>query len=160
MTAPARKPFRLTPAMPTQNYQTFAVRSPINTHYRRATCAEIACADYLNGWYLKIDGTPPELLHVATHSGRSYRIGEVMLEPTEDRPTTEIFKALIFEAGQPCFREETHVTSLERPEFFYIGRGDFRSFSTRRALQVGQPDEFVDRFATHLDKLKTKLERG
>lgn len=155
MTTPARKPFRLTPAMPTQNYQTFAVRSPINTHYRRATCAEIDCPDYLNGWYLKIDGTPQELIHIATHSGRRYRVGEVLLEGQ-----TEAFRALIFEAGQPCFREETHVTSLERPEFFYIGRGDFRSFSTRRAQQVGKPDEFVDRFATHLDKLKTKLERG
>lgn len=155
-----RQANRMTPLLPTQAYKTYAVRTQLTTHFRPARCAEIDCPDYLNGWYLKIDGTPQDLLHLATHSGKKYVVGEIMLEPTEERPTTEIFKALIFEAGQECFRVSTHVKSLERPEFFYVGRGDFRSFSTRRASQFDRADQFVDSFATHLDRIKTEIERG
>lgn len=146
---------RFTPAMPTQAYKTYAVRTQLKTHYRPARCAEIDCPDYLNGWYLKIDGTPQDLLHIATHSGKKYVVGELM-----NPQTAETFKALIFEAGQECFRVSTHVKSLERPEFFYVGRGDFRSFSTRRASQFDRADQFVDSFATHLDRIRTKIERG
>jgi len=149
-----RRVNRLAPLMPTQNYKTYAIRSALTTHYRPARCAEIDCPDYIHGWYLKIDGTPPDLLHAAKTSGRKFTIGELW------GGSGEAFQALIFEAGQECFRVSTHVKSLERPEFFYAGRGDFRSFSTRRATQFDRAENFVDSFATHLDNLKTKIERG
>lgn len=145
-----RKPNRLAPPVPTQNYQTFAVRSPLQTHFRSATCAEVGCADYENGWSLRLEGLPPELVHAAKTSGRKYREARIAEGETY----------LLFDAGQPCFRESTHVKSLDRPEFFFIGRGDHRSFSTRKALKVDSPDEFVDRFASHLDRLKAIRERG
>lgn len=143
---------RAEPRMATHQYKTFAVRSPISTHYRRATCAEIECPDYLNGWYLKIDGTPEDLLYIAKNSGRKYVVGEVMLD------NGDIFQALIFEAGQGCFRESTHVISLERPEFFFAGRGDHRSFSTRKAQQYDRPDQFVEDFEDHLARLRRLLQ--
>lgn len=154
MTA-TRKPNRLNPVGPTNAYQTYAIRTALSTHYRSATCAEIDCPDYIHGWYLKIEGTPPDLIYAATHSGRHYTIGELW---TKD--TGEAFQALIFEAGQPCFRADTHVKSLDRPEFFYRGPGDFRSFSTRKAFKFDKPEHFVDSMATDLDRLKSKLERG
>jgi hypothetical protein len=134
--------------------KTYAVRSPLNTHFRSATCAEIGCPDYLHGWYLKIDGTPENLIYTAKHSGRRYTIGELWDN------SGSAFQALIFEAGQECFRSSTHVISLDRPEFFYAGQGDHRSFSTRRAIKFDRPEHFVDSFATHLDRLKQDLERG
>ena len=155
MKQPQRTVNRFTPVLPTQFYKTYVVRTQFTTHYRPARCAEIECPDYIHGWYLKIDGTPPELLYAAMHSGRRYYRGEILIEGS-----TEEFKALIFEAGQECFRVDTHVKSLERPEFFYVGRGDFRSFSTRRANQFDRADQFVDSFATHLDRIKTEIERG
>lgn len=149
-----RRVNRITPQIPSHLMRTYAVRSPLQTHFRRATCAEIDCPDYLHGWYLKIEGTPLDLLHIARNSGRKYTIGELVAS------SGEMFKAYIFEAGQACFRESTHVKSLERPEFFYEGRGDHRSFSTRNAFKFDRPDQFVDSFATHLDRLKQDLERG
>lgn len=154
MTTPQRRANRMTPLMPTQAYKTYAIRKQLTTHYRPATCAEVDCPDYIHGWYLKIDGTPQDLIHIATHSGRKYTVGELW------SGTGEAFKALIFEAGQPCFRSTEHVKSLDRPEFFYAGRGDWRSFTTRKASQFDRADQFVDSFATHLDNIKTKLERG
>lgn len=146
---------RPVPQMPTQSYKTFAIKSPLTTHYRRATCAEIDCPDYLNGWYLKIEGTPEDLLYTARNAGRKYTVGEVMLEENG-----EVFKALIFEAGQACFRESTHVKSLERPEFFFAGRGDYRSFSHRKAHQYDRPDQFVDDFEDHLARIRRALQQG
>lgn len=148
-----RKPNRLPPKMPTQFYKTYAVRSPLATHHRRATCAEVNCADYINGWYLALDGLPQDLLYIATHSGRKYVQGEVLL------PTGPA-KALIFEAGQECFRSSTHTVSLQRPEFFFAGRGDHRSFSHLKAQQFDKPEHFVEDFATHLDRIKREIERG
>lgn len=147
---------RATPLLATHQYKTFAVRSPLSTHHRRATCAEIDCPDYINGWYLLLDGLPEELLYIATHSGKRYRLGEVNV--TKKNP--DGFKALIFEAGQPCFRESTHTKPLERPEFYFVGRGDFRSFSHLRAKQFERPDQFVETFAEHLDNLKNEIEKG
>ena len=154
MNGPQRKVNRFTPALPTQAYKTYAVRTQLTTHYRPARCAEIDCPDYIHGWYLKIDGTPADLLYAAMNSGRRYTRGELW------NGQGEAFQALIFEAGQECFRVDTHVKSLERPEFFYVGRGDFRSFSTRRASQFDRADQFVDSFATHLDRIKREIERG
>lgn len=159
----SRKLTRMEPVGPTQAYKTFAVRSPLSTHYRRATCAEVDCADYLHGWYLKIEGTPEDLLYIAKHSGRRYRVGEVVIEvkDAEDKVvTTEIFNALIFEAGQSCFRETTHVKSLERPEFFFAGRGDHRSFSIRKAEKFDRPDHFVESFEDHLARIRRALQQG
>lgn len=156
---------RIQPQMPTQNYTTFAIKSPISTHYRRATCAEVNCADYLNGWYLKIEGTPEDLLYLATHSGRRYTTGEVVIEKEVEidgaiTVVPDMFKALIFEAGQGCFAEATHVKSLERQEFYFSGRGDYRSFSIRKAHLYDRPDQFVDDFDHHLTRIRRALEQG
>lgn len=158
-----RKLTRVEPVGPTQAYKTFAVRSPLSTHYRRATCEEIDCPDYLHGWYLKIEGTPEDLLYTARNSGRKYTIGEVLIELKDDEDnvvSTEIFKAFIFEAGQACFRASTHVKSLERPEFFFAGRGDHRSFSIRKAQQFERPDQFVESFEDHLARIRHALQQG
>ncbi len=151
MSTPMQRPVnRAQPLMPTQAYKTFAVRSPLSTHHRRATCAEVDCPDYLNGWQLRVEGLPDDLLFVARNSGRKYQELNVAQGETY----------LIFEAGQPCFRESTHTVSLERPEFFFAGRGDWRRFSHRRAQQYDKPEQFVDDFATHLDTLKREIEKG
>lgn len=140
---------RAQPLMPTHAYKTFAVRSPLSTHHRKATCAEVSCPDYTNGWYLLLDGLPEELLYVATHSGKRYQRGEFNGQP-----------ALIFEAGQACFRESMHTKPLDRPEFYFVGRGDWRSFSHRKAQQFERPEHFVETFATHLENIKREIERG
>lgn len=144
-----RKLNRIAPKMPTQNYQTFAIRKPFSTHYRHATCEEIGCEAFLHGWQLHLESLPPDLVYAAKHSGRKFR--EYRMEEGETY--------LIFEPGQSCFAESTHVISLDRPEFYFVGRGDHRSFSTRRAQQFNSAD-WVDVFATHLDRIRTEQAKG
>ncbi len=145
-----QKVHRPEPKMPTHCYQTFRVMSPISTHYRRATCAEANCDAYQNGWtYSKTALAVGNLLYAVTHAGKRYR--EVDHE-------NEIY--LVFEPGQQCFSTSTHVVPLERPEFYFSGRGDFRSFSTKTARKFNRPADWQDSFATHLDKIKAEIERG
>lgn len=145
-----RQPFRIEPKMPTGAYKTYAVRSPLKTHYRSATCQEIECEAYLNGWQLRVEELSPALLYTAQHSGRRFK--EVRVSSNETY--------LVFEAGQPCFASNTHRKSLERPEFYFVGRGDHRSFSTRRASQFNRPEDWLDDFSSHLDRIQAEINKG
>lgn len=145
-------PNRLPPKLPTNLYKTYRIIAPLSTHHRRATCAEVECDAYTKGWtYKKSDLEAGNLLYAVTHAGKRYH--EATIADDE-----EIY--LVFEPGQSCFQASTHTLPLERPEFFYAGRGDYRSFSTRRATQFTRPDDWQDSFAHHLDDLKTEIDKG
>lgn len=137
------------PHMPTQNYMTFQTTSPVETHYRKASCAEIDCPAYVNGWSYKKEDLTAQDLYIATHSGRNWR--EVHIGPGENY--------IVFDSGQSCFAAGTHVISLERPAFYFVGRGDWRSYVTTSAQQMRGVD-WVDRFANHQAKLIEAIERG
>lgn len=142
---------RPTPKLPTNLYKTYRIMQPITTHYRLASCAEIDCPAYTKGWiYKKSELIANDLYYTVTHAGKRYR--------EEEYEDGAIY--LAFEPGQSCFQAPTHRKTLERPAFYYAGRGDFRSFSTRRALQFPQPEDWRDSFAEHLDALHTAIERG
>lgn len=143
-----RRPLqRVRPKMSTGNYTTYSIRQPLTTHFRRATCAEVDCWAWKNGWRIRIEGTSPQDLHAARTSGRKYR--EVRVSATESY--------LVYDAGQPCFA--SHRTSLERPALFIAGRGDWRSFAPRKA-RVFTSDDWVDSFSTHLAAINNKLQQG
>jgi hypothetical protein len=143
------------PLMSSQAYKTFSTRSPLTTHFRKATCAEVQCAGYVNGWTfsvtaLKLD---PQLDYLARHSGKRFR-------EVDGTPNGLEGLYLVYEPGQTCFDIDSHVTALERPAFYYVGRGDNRTFSTRRALQHSRAEDWVDDMSNHLDKIRTEIEKG
>ena len=139
---------RIKPKMPTQDYTTYAIRQPLNTHFRIATCAEVDCWAWRDGWRIRIEGTLPADLHAAQSSGRVWC--HVRVDATESY--------LVFEAGQQCFAK--HRVNLDRPAFFIAGRGDYRSFNPRNAKLYTDEDEWVETFAGHLDTLREKLNQG
>ncbi len=50
------RPINRAPAhLPVGAMQTYAILAPRSTHYRRATCAEFECPDYVNGFALVAD---------------------------------------------------------------------------------------------------------
>ena len=57
--------FRIEPALPAHAMKTYQIYSPISTHYRPATCAEVQCAAYEHGWRTRVEGLDPQLLHTA-----------------------------------------------------------------------------------------------
>ena len=106
--------FRIEPALPAHAMKTYQIYSPISTHYRPATCAEVQCAAYEHGWRTRVEGLDPQLLHTARTSGRKY----VEVRAAEGETW------LVFEAGQSCFRVSTHRISLDRPEHYLVRGGD------------------------------------
>lgn len=138
---------RIDPLLPAHLYKTFAIRSPIKTHYRKVTCIEVDCQAYKNGWSFHVEAIGPYLAQQARMAGRRFR--EVKIAPGETY--------LAFEEGQPCF--ETHRVQY-RPELYYVGRGDHRLFSIKRAAQHTRPEDWVDHMSNHLDKIHTAQRRG
>jgi hypothetical protein len=139
------------PQLPTGAYKTFKVSSPLATHYRRATCEEVNCEAYTNGWTINKADVTDQLMHVIKDSGRHYT--EKTLELGGD-----IY--LVFPPGQMCFAAMQHVVPLNRPEFYFAGRGDFRSFSVRRAHKYDRADQWQHDFAEVQDRNATLIQRG
>ena len=132
-----------------QQYQTYSVVSPKDTHTRPATCAEVDCRHHREGWQSIIDtGTDlgkAQAEWIRHQSGRHF---------TEDRtgPTVITF---LFGPGQTCFANN-HVVTVER-EPFYILRPGLNHTPTGPVTRYDRADQWVDDFATHQDHLADEL---
>lgn len=104
---------------------------------------------YLNGWTMRVQHIDADLLPTLARSGRKY----TRMDLTEDEGY------LVFEPGQKCFQEPEHRQRLERPEFYFVGRGDHRLFNPRHAQELN-PEHWVEHLYGHLDLLHRKNQRG
>ncbi|MFI1728182.1 hypothetical protein ACH40E_02865 [Streptomyces acidicola] len=143
---------RPAPMMDPQYYKTYSVVSPLTTHFRRATCEEIGCPNYLNGWRVRVEGLPPDLLHTARTSGRKY---------VEQR-VAEGETWLVFESGQRCFRASDHRTRIsDRPPLYVVGDGDHRGNPRGTKPRVHHnPGNWLDDFATHQQAIADEIKKG
>jgi hypothetical protein len=141
---------RITPVGPPQAYKTYQVAVPLQTHWRAATCAEVECENYINGWRIRVESLALEDLHLAKTSGRRYQVAEVAAGETW----------LVFEAGQPCFASATHKARLERPELFVVRGGDWRGNPTGRKPDLLQPAAWLDDFGENQEAIVEEIERG
>ena len=142
---------RIQPQMGAAAYKTYEVRSPLATHFRKATCAEVECPHYLNGWRVNWDNLTPDLRHAVTTSGRKYRLEVVS--------ATESW--LVFEAGQDCFRASQHRTRVDRPPLYLVRDGDWRGNPRGTKARLHQrPDNWVEDFAEHQQKLSDEIAKG
>lgn len=138
--------------MPDRMYKTYQIAAPIDTHTRKATCEEIGCTAYRDGWtYAKSGLIAEDLYELVTHAGKRYR--EVKLDDS-----AEIY--LVFEPDQPCFQAASHRISLERPQFFFAGRGAGTAYSPRQATQFDNGEQWADSFAHHQDVINRVFEEG
>lgn len=139
--------------LPAAAMQTFQIVAPISTHTRPGTCEEAECPQYARGWRMKLDLATElgqrQAYYIKHDSGRSYRV----VEQRDGLVTLE------FAAGQPCFAE--HRVRLERPEIYRVKGGDHRGNPLKTLTRVHKKPEFwVEEFATHQEKIKTRIERG
>lgn len=141
---------RIAPVGPPQAYKTYQIAAPLKTHWRPATCAEIDCEQYREGWAIQIQGLEPEDLHAIRTSGRHYTVHEVA-----DGETW-----WVFEPGQPCFAAATHQCRLEREELFVLRGGDHRGNPTGRKPDLLSPPVWVDAFGENQESLAEEMERG
>lgn len=139
---------RITPALPPQAMKTYALAAPPATHWRPATCAEVECPAYLNGWETRVPAGS-ELAEQARALKGQYHFAE-----TRDGDDA----VFTFPPGQPCFRATTHQVPLEREPVYLVRDGDWRAYGPAR-VHV-RPGDWVEDFGTHQQHLADRLERG
>lgn len=145
---------RATPRLGADKVQTFQVASPLSTHWRAATCEEVACEMAERGWKMQID-LNTELGHrqayyIKHQSGRRFTHTSIAPGMVE----------LSFPSGQPCFQE--HRVRLEdRTEKFLVKGGDHRGNPLRTPTRVHKKAEFwLEEFQENQDRLNRIAERG
>jgi capsid protein len=140
---------RIEPALPAQAFRTFQISAPVASHFRPASCAEVDCPNWLNGWRVQVEKLTPELLHAAKTSGRRHR----------EEPLAPGVTWLVFEAGQPCFRAGQHRTPIGRPELYLVRDGDWRQ-SYGQARQHTRPEHWVEEMSENQQRLIDAKQRG
>lgn len=125
---------RIQPQGRVQDYRTFQITSPLSTHWRKATCAEVDCPHYLNGWRVRVEGLPADMLHAAKTSGRKFT----------ELTVVEGENWLVFEAGQNCFRAADHRKLLDRQEIFITRDGDWRGNPTGMVRKHTKPEFWIE----------------
>lgn len=139
---------RLAPLMPVGGMQTYQVAMPLETHWRAASCAEVECEHHLKGWSttVLVDSAEERLIK---SSGRKW-------SSVERQP--DGFVRYMFPPGQVCFGASRHRVQLDRPGVFLLAEGDWRWKGARRVFD--RPDQWVDHFANHQDKIAERVNRG
>lgn len=95
--------------------QRFEVSAPLQTHWERATCEDIDCAEYLNGWITVLPVGDPLILTLRA-SGRRF---------TEDQ-TADGLMRFTFPAGQECFRSSLHRAGIGRDPIYRWANREMR----------------------------------
>src|ERR1044071_3988462 len=123
--------FRIEPARDVTLMQTYGLIAPQLTHYRRASCREVSCANYANGWMSGFDVTDAEQARacriVREQSGRLFMVKEIV--GTSGRIEKVV---LTFGPGQECFLP--HRVALEREPTYFLRDGDWRGNPTGRKI--------------------------
>lgn len=139
------EPNRPEPRLPVQAFKTYALLSPISTHRRPATCAEVHCTAYERGWTTRVPRTSDlaEFIRAGTH-GRRF---------TETTMIDGAEAEFMFPPGQPCFRAGQHTVPLEREPLYIVRGGDWRGNPTGEKRQHVRAADWVDDFAEHQDRI-------
>ena len=142
------------PLLPEHRMQTFAIRAPLATHWRPATCEEAGCDAFQHGWASYIDESTDlgqrQAHYIRKESGRKF---------TETRNEAGITE-FTFEAGQRCFKSSEHRVRNYRDERYLVRGGDFRGNPTGMRREHKNAETWVDDFATHQDKIAEAVKRG
>lgn len=130
-------------------FHNYAIRAPQATHWRKATCEEVDCEAYQNGWTLREEALDDGLRYAVLHSGRRYRRVQITAGETY----------LVFDAGQPCFKALAHRVRLDREALFLRGRGTYRNFHIQTAKRF-RPADFVEDMQAKFDRVRADRQRG
>lgn len=158
------------PAHPVQAFKSYVLASPVDTHFRPATCQEVECAGYTKGWVSAFDGTDPEdvpkINWVRDFCDRQFTEHRGVRVPKLDGGTAVALDdagpltVFVFPPGQMCFEAADHRMTLEREPLYVVRDGDWRGNPTGRVREHANGDDFVDDFGEHQDKLADQAARG
>lgn len=133
---------RIIPRAGVELYKTYQATQPLETHFRQATCEEVGCENYRNGWITRVP-IDSDFERIVRSCGR--RWAAVVREGAE--------MVFTFPPGTACFKESQHVVPLERPAFFIVKDGDFRGNPTGFYREHTTPEFWVEDFQEHQAKV-------
>jgi len=149
-----RELFRVPTKAPVTAFKTYALSLPKQTHYRKATCQEVECEAYANGWITKIDVTTDlgqrQARYIHDRSGRTFTVTGT----GTDAPIREF----TFPSGQQCFTD--HQVPLERDPLFIVRDGDWRGNPTGRRMQHRNAQDWIDDFGEHQQNIADAKGKG
>ena len=142
--------WRAPPLLPAGAMKSYTVAAPLATHWRPATCAEAECGAFVNGWVTVVPADSPAAEYIRHDKTRSWR---------EERRDGGL-AAFTFPPGQQAFasREHEHRIPTGRPERFIVRGGDWRGNPRGDFYEHARPDEWVEDFALHQDRIATAFQ--
>lgn len=148
-----RPPNRAEPKMPVHLMKTFRVINPIHTHFRQATCQEVACEKYLHGWRVLIldEADPVWVMRMEYFQNKLTPRCDRRYREYRDEHGTRVFE---FEAGQEFFASDTHQhrVAIDRPPLYVVQGGDWRGNPTGYQQVHTRPDFFIEDLGESLGK--------
>lgn len=142
---------RVAPKMPTAAYKTYAFGLPFS-QWRRASCAEVDCRAYLEGWATKVDERTELGMAQAYYIRRESRRG---FREYRDEAGLTVFQ---FNPGQTCFGSDRHLVP-SRPPLWVVRGGDWRK-NLGILRRHTSAEDWADDFRNHQDRLATAIQRG
>lgn len=141
------------PLLPVQKMQTYAIRRPVATHTRPATCEEIGCPDFLKGWRTVLpSGSPQVDLLICASRGEI----DGIKRPFQEQTAEIRVRTFDFPPGTPCFKATTHRTGIDRPEIYLVRGGDWRA-NTGLIRRHTRPEHWVEDMQENLEAVERRL---
>lgn len=139
-------PFRLPNPGSPGDYQTFGARVP----RRQATCAEVDCGAYLNGWSTTVmRGSDDEALLRQACAGAV----DGQRRHAVELPEEGGFVRFVFEAGQPCFAAARHTVAATDEGLYLRRDGDWRA-NLGGTHFYDRPDQWTDDLRTRHERIR------
>lgn len=140
--------------LPPGAMQTYEATAPLETHWRPATCEEVECKAWAQGWTADVPPNSDDEVRIKQTYDAEIRRGAVI-----SSRTPEGFTRYHFPAGTACFRRVWHKLPLERDAIFTVRSGDHRG-TDGVIRQFDKGADWVDHFATHQDGISKLVNRG
>lgn len=147
---------RPTPTLGVSKMVTYAVKSPVSTHTRPATCAEIECVVWCAGFTLTLPVGSDKIEHVKQLM-RGELDGIQRLDAKVQRDGNLVH--IRFAKGTPCLSATRHRVSLNRPELYVVRGGDWRG-NTGVLRKHTKPEHWVEDFEENLAGTRRVLNGG
>lgn len=132
-------------------HRTYQILAPLDSHWRPASCAQVACEAHTYGWRTTIDETTTlgkaQADYIRHRGGRAYTETDLAAGLT----------AFDFDPGQPCFQAGEHRTPLERPEILQVVTGYGNQLDGALTMR---PADWVEDFAEHVDDILAARNAG
>lgn len=142
---------RIEPAIGPEHVKTYAIVRKDGIHVRPATCAEVECEQWKNGWITRVPtGSDLDAYLASRKHGRVF----------DSLDTGRGERSYMFRPGQSCFRESTHRLPIEREPLFVVRDGDWRGNPRGTPAVQRSAADWTDDFANHQQHIADIRQRG